>query len=88
MKEFIQNNGGMLTVVGVGIAILAGYGEWRISTNIDTALKESNIVAAGDLDVIAAKQEAIKDDVSDLKNNDERIDDKLDRIVDILLEDE
>jgi cell division protein FtsB len=88
VKEFIDANGGMLAVVAVAVGILAGYGEWRISSNIQEQLKLQDTVSAQDLEVINARQEAIQDDVTDLKANDDRIDGKLDRIVDILLEDE
>jgi cell division protein FtsB len=87
-KDFINANGGMLSVIAVAVGLLAAYGEWRISANIAAELEAQDTLSASDMKVYEARQEAIKEDVEELKDNDDRINGKLDRIVDILLEDE
>lgn len=88
MKQFIQDNGGALAILGVAMGILAAWGEWRISTNISEQLAAQDTLSASDMALYTTRQESIQEDIGELKQNDQRIDDKLDRIVDILLEDE
>ena len=42
MKNWISDNGGMLAVMAVALAILAAYGEWRIGVAVDAALADKN----------------------------------------------
>lgn len=88
MKQFISENGGMLTVIGIGLALLAGYGEWRISANISAELKAQDTVSASDLVSLTVNQQSIQDDIGELKGNDDRLNGKMDQIITILLEDE
>jgi len=88
VKQFIQDNGGALAILGVAMGILAAWGEWRISTNISEQLAAQDTLSASDMALYTTRQESIQEDIGELKQNDQRIDDKLDRIVDILLEDE
>ncbi len=40
MKAWISENGGMLAVLAVALAILAAYGEWRIDVAVADALAD------------------------------------------------
>ncbi len=79
MKDFIQANGGMLAVLAVCFALGAGYLEWRIAVNVD-----AKFVAAGS--VAPHRVSAIEEDVNDLEAEDVKLDNKIERIVGILLE--
>lgn len=77
--KFLQDNGGLLAVLGVCFVIGAGYLEWRIDVNQRAQL------AAADLASPAAV-EANTESIEDLETADLRMDGKIERIVDILLE--
>ena len=87
MSNFVQDNGGMLAVLAVCFAIGAGYLEWRISVNTSDAIDAAGAVTPAQLQLVANTQSEIRQDIDDLKANDTRFDSKLDRIIDILLED-
>ena len=77
--SFIRDNGGVLVIVGIVAAILAGYAEWRIDVAVTDKLEKANIVSPD-------KIGAMEGDISDLKRADDKMDDKITRIIDILLE--
>lgn len=77
--NFIKSNGGLLAVLGVCFVLAAGYLEWRIDVNQRAQL------AAADLASPAAV-EANTESIEDLETADLRMDGKIERIVDILLE--
>lgn len=77
--SFIKDNGGLLAVLGVCFVIGAGYLEWRIDVNQRSQLAEAELAKPSD---VAANTESIED----LEKADERMDGKIERIVDILLE--
>ncbi len=80
MNKFLHDNGGMLTVLGVAVILLGAYGEWRISVAVQAEFDAADQVAPHEI-------EAIEEDIDDLEVADERMDNKIERIVDILLED-
>lgn len=80
MKNFIQSNGGMLSVLAVFAVLGAGYLEWRIAVAVDT-----KFLAAGS--VAPHRVLMVENDIVDLEEQDEKLYDKIERIVDILLED-
>lgn len=80
MKDFIQDNGGMLSVLAVFAILGAGYLEWRIAVNVD-----AKFIAAGT--VAPHRVEMIENDIDDLEAEDTKMYNKIERIVDILLED-
>jgi len=78
--SFVKDNGGVLAVIAVIAAILAGYAEWRISVAVAAQFSAASLVSPAS---VAANTESIKD----LEGADLRMDNKIERIVDILLED-
>ena len=81
--SFIKDNGGPLVVAGVVIAVLGGYIELRLAQAIPEAVEHET----SDIPVISHdKIEAMEGDISDLKRADDKMDDKITRIIDILLE--
>jgi len=78
--SFIKDNGGPIVIAGIALAIIAGYTEWRIAANVDTQFQAAGLVSPDKVD-------AMEDDIGEVKGALVRIDGKIDRIVDILLED-
>ena len=68
-----------MAVLAVGLAIVAGYAEWRIDRAVSDALASAGIVPE-------AKIEAMEGDIADNKEYIRKTEDKVERIVDILLE--
>lgn len=89
--NWVKENGGILVVLGVVVLLLGGYAEWRISVAVDAKFIEQGTVSPAKVDAIDTKIEAVKADVGvvrDQHNSDrDRMDGKIERIVDILLED-
>jgi hypothetical protein len=79
MKKFFSDNGGMLTVGGIALIVIAAYGEWRISVAVEAEFAAEDQVAPHQI-------VAIEEDIDDLEDADLRMDSKIERIVDILLE--
>lgn len=86
MSDFIKNNGGILVVLGVVVAIGMGYLEWRIEVNTTEAINAAGAVTPDQLE--NALKDILKnaEDIDDLESTDDRFEGKIDRIVDILLE--
>lgn len=77
--EWIRENGGPLVIAGIALAIGAAYLEWRIDA-ITTQ-------KTGALEIVpTAKIEAMEGDIADNKAYIRKTEDKVERIVDILLE--
>ena len=83
MIEFIRENGGPLVIAGIALAIGATYLEWRIDEITEVKLAAAGIVSTDRID-------AIEDDVKDAKEQHkvdaDRMDRKIERVVDVLLE--
>ena len=75
--NWIKENGGVLVVGGVVLAIIAGYMEWRIGANVTSALADAGIVPE-------AKIVAMEDDIEDNKEDIGAIEDRWNRLVDAL----
>ena len=80
MKDWISANGGILTVLGVAIVLLGAYAEWRIAVAVDQKFTDAGSVAPHRMD-------QAEEDIKDLEAADSKLDDKISRIIDILLED-
>lgn len=80
MKNFISDNGGPLVIGVLFFGLVAGYIELRLPVTVDVQLSEAGLADP-------AKVEANTESIKDLEKADERMDNKIERIVDILLED-
>lgn len=80
MKDFMSQNGGILAVLAVCFALGAGYLEWRIAIAVSDQF-------AANAQVEPHRMEAAEKDINELKQSDEKLDGKIERIVGILLED-
>jgi len=88
--SFVKENGGVLAVAGVAVLILGGFNEWRISVAVTDAVQE-RFDALAEIDVVSPITiESMKGDIKDQKEihtaDALRMDSKIERIVDILLE--
>lgn len=77
--SFIKENGGPVAVAIIALGIGAAYLEWRIDT---IASKKVGTVKT----IPLAKIEAMESDIADNKEYIRKTEDKVERIVDILLE--
>jgi hypothetical protein len=85
MKKFFSENGGIVAVGVVFLTIVGGYIELRLPSDVEIAAKiDAAFVAAGQ--VAPHEIDAIEEDIDDLEVADTRMDSKIERIVDILLE--
>lgn len=82
MRTFIRENGGVLTVLGVAVLILAGYVEWRISENVFRAVHAQQLAKAADVTDLRADLEG---DINELKAANNKLDGKIDQIITILI---
>lgn len=86
MNKFISENGGILAVLVICFAIGAAYLEWRIDVNATNAVNAAGSVTPEQLAAALKDIADNADDIGKLENADERFENKIDRIVDILLE--
>lgn len=87
MKDFIKDNGGILVLLGICFAIGAAYLEWRIESHVTSVVNTKGYITPAQIGVFKATQDALKEDVKKLESTDEKLDGKIERIVQILLED-
>jgi len=81
--SFLKNNGGLLVVGAAVLALVAGYMELRAPVLISNELSERGLVST---DKVAAMEQDIADQKETHNRDSERMDSKIERIVDILLE--
>lgn len=83
MLSFIKDNGGVLAILALVAVLLGAYAEWRIAEKVDERIQ-------GKLDAIAAvspdRMKAAEDRITRTEEADDKMDDKITRIIDILLE--
>ena len=82
--SFLQENGGMLAVLGVAVVVLGAFADWRIGVKVDEALAAQGFASS---DKITQIEEELDDQKVVHKEDRDRLDGKIERIVDILLED-
>ena len=81
--KFISENGGLIAVATVGLVVLAAFGEWRISVAVDEALAAKGFATS---DKITEIQSDLAEQKMVHRDDRDRLDGKIERIVDILLE--
>ena len=86
MRKFIADNGGILAVLAVCFVIGAAYLEWRIQVNATAAINNAGSVTPAQLEAALKDIARNGEDIDSLEKVDERFESKIDRIVDILLE--
>ena len=84
MIEFIKENGGPLVIAGIALAIGATYLEWRIDEITEVKLAEAGIVSVDRIDAIEGE---VEDTQEQHKLDSDRMDRKIEKVVDVLLED-
>ena len=84
-NSFFSDNGGVIAVGAVFLAIVGGYIELRLPSDAELQAKvDAKFVAAGN--VAPHRMDQAEEDIADLEANDDRLDGKIERIVQILLE--
>jgi hypothetical protein len=81
--SFVKDNGGMLAVLGVALVVLSAFADWRISIKVEEALANKGFATSDkitDIQGDLAEQKVVH------KEDRDRLDGKIERIVDILLE--
>ena len=84
MNKFISENGGPLAIAATALLIGAAYLEWRIDEITEVKLAEAGIVSVDRIDAIEGE---VEDTQEQHRRDSERMDDKIERVVDVLLED-
>ena len=82
--SFVKDNGGMLAVMGVAVVLVGAFADWRIAVKVEEALAEKGFATHDKITEIEsdlAEQKVVH------REDRDRIDSKVERIVDILLED-
>jgi len=75
--SFVKENGGLLVVGAVVLAILAGYMEWCIGVAVGSQLKAADIVPPAKITAMEGDIEDNSDDIGD-------IEDRWNRLVDAI----
>lgn len=84
MKQFLSDNGGILTVIAAVVVVLGLYAEWRISANVEGVLAAENLASASS---VSDLKDSLKEDIDDLEGDIDNLDGKVDQVITILLED-
>jgi multidrug efflux pump subunit AcrA (membrane-fusion protein) len=87
MNKFVSENGGILAVLAVCAVIGGAYIEWRIDVNVTSKVNAQGAITPDQLALVSSKLEGIKEDVSKLEGDNDRLEDKIDQVIGILLED-
>jgi hypothetical protein len=94
MSDFLSRNGGILAVLAVVVAVGAGYLEWRIDEAVTDEFEAAGQVSPAEFEAVRNDLTALEglhrreiDSATERHNTDaSRMDDKIERIVAILLE--
>lgn len=84
--SFIKDNGGPIAVGAVALAIVGGYIELRLPSDAELDKRiEDRFTAAGN--VAPHRMDRAEEKIGELESEDVKLDGKIERIVQILLED-
>jgi hypothetical protein len=81
--SFVKDNGGMLAVLGVAVVLVGAFADWRIAVKVEDALAAKGFATS---DKITEIQQDLAEQKMVHKEDRDRMDGKIERIVDILLE--
>jgi len=79
----------LIAIAGVGAVVITiggFYMEWRIDKNVTDTVNAQGAITPDQLARVTDAQMVIEEDVEDLKDEDDKLDGKIERIVQILLE--
>ena len=83
--SFIKDNGGPITLVVLLLGAIAGYIELRLPSDADIQARvDAKFVDAGA--VAPHRMDQAEEDIDDLEAEDDKLDVKIGKIIDILLE--
>ena len=69
------------------LAGMAGYVEWRIASNVKDHLSEISLATPADIESVSQQISRNGEKIEELQKDTDKIDSKVERIVQILLED-
>ena len=87
MRDFIKDNGGVITLLIIALAIGAAYLDWRINSLVTETVNTAGYITPEQIEVFKVNQMGLKEDIGELKETADKLDGKIERIVQILLED-
>jgi hypothetical protein len=87
MRDFIKDNGGVITLLIIALAIGAAYLDWRINSLVTETVNTAGYITPEQIEVFKVNQISLKEDIGELKATADKLDGKIERIVQILLED-
>jgi hypothetical protein len=83
--SWIKDNGGPLVVGAVALGVIGGYIELRLPSDAEVqAMVDAKFIAAGS--VAPHRMDQAEKDIGDLESEDDKLDVKIGKIIDILLE--
>lgn len=87
IKEFKEVLG-LLTAVAVVLIAIGGFlMEWRIDVNVREKVNAQGAITPDQLELVVTKMEALKEDVSQIEGHANRLENKIDQMIGILLQD-
>lgn len=87
MGDFIKENGGVITLLIIALAVGAAYLDWRINSLVTDTVNTAGYITPEQIEVFKVNQMGLKEDIGELKETADKLDGKIERIVQILLED-
>lgn len=87
MGNFIKENGGVITLLVIALAVGAAYLDWRINSLVTETVNTAGYITPEQIEVFKVNQMGLKEDIGELKETADKLDGKIERIVQILLED-
>jgi len=87
MRDFIKDNGGVITILIIALGVGAAYLDWRINSLVTETVNTAGYITPEQIEVFKVNQMSLKEDIGELKATAEKLDGKIERIVQILLED-
>ena len=85
MSNFLESTNGLLALIAIALGAVAGYIELRLPSDAELqAMVDDKFVSAGN--VPPHRMDRAEEKITDLEETDEKLDSKIERIVQILME--